>query len=417
MSKRMTLPESGRAQGDILAQMRDFKGGDVDWKSGRAPLYVFKATDEAYEVGRAGFFEYFSENALGARRAFPSVKRMEDEIVEMTLELFHAPDGAQGFMTTGGTESIILAIQTCRDWSRVRRGNPQHRGNIVASETVHPAFNKGAKLMDLEVRRAPVGADLRMDLAAVEALIDDDTIMIVGSAPNFPYGIIDPIRELGVIAGRRGVWLHVDACVGGYLAPFARMIGRTIPDFDFGVPAVCSLSADLHKFGFCPKPASTVFYRDADKGQHHMFDADVWPNGRFLTSTIVGTRPAGGVAGAWATLQHLGVDGYKKIAAALMTFVDAYQDGIRATQGLKILGHPDLSIVSFGSDEFDVFRVAELMSEKGWLSGLTQKPKGIHRMMSMFHEPVLEEYLDDLRAATGVVRQAPPSQATIRATY
>jgi sphinganine-1-phosphate aldolase len=287
----------------------------------------------------------------------------------------------------------------------------------VASETAHPAFNKGAKLMDLDVRRAPVGVDLRMDLAALEALIDDDTIMIVGSAPNFPYGMIDPITELGRIAERRGVWLHVDACVGGYLAPFVRMTGRKILDFDFVVPAVASLSADLHKFGFCPKPASTVFYRDADKAQHHMFDADVWPNGRFLTSTIVGTRPAGGVAGAWATLQFMGRDGYTRVATALMDFVDRYQDDIRATDGLKILGAPDLSIVAFGSDVFDIFRVAEVMSEKGWLAGLTQKPKGIHRMMSMFHEPVNDQYVDDLRAAIGVVRQAPRTETSVRATY
>jgi glutamate/tyrosine decarboxylase-like PLP-dependent enzyme len=271
--------------------------------------------------------------------------------------------------------------------------------------------------MDLEVRRAPVTGDLRMDLAAVDALIDDDTIMIVGSAPNFPFGMIDPIADLGKIAERRGVWLHVDACVGGSLAPFVRMSGRKLVDFDFAVPAVASLSADLHKFGFCPKPASTVFYRGADKAKHHAFDADVWPNGRFLTSTIVGTRPAGGVAGAWATMQFLGTDGYTRIAAKLMDFVDAYQAAIRATEGLKILGTPDLSIVSFGSDELDIFGVAELMSEKGWLPGLTQKPKGIHRMMSMFHEPVLDTYLDDLRAAVGVVRQAPPVDAGIRATY
>ena len=164
-------------------------------------------------------------------------------------------------------------------------------------------------------------------------------------------------------------------------------------------------------------PASTVFYRDADKAQHHTFDADVRPNGRFLTTTIVGTRPAEGVAGAWATLPYLGLDGYKRVAAAPMDFVDACRAGIRATAGLKIPGQPDLSIVSFGSEEFDVFRVAELMSDKGWLAGLVQKPKGIHRMMSMLHEPVLNEYLDDLRAAVGVVRQAPPSQAAIRATY
>ena len=153
MSKRLTLPVAGRSSADILAELRDMKGADVDWKGGRAPLYVFKATDEVYEVGRAAFMEYFSENALGARRAFPSVKRMEDEIVAMALDLFHAPDDAQGFMSTGGTESIILAVQTCRDWSRARRGDAKHRGNIVGAETLHPAFNKGAKLMDLEVRR------------------------------------------------------------------------------------------------------------------------------------------------------------------------------------------------------------------------------------------------------------------------
>jgi glutamate/tyrosine decarboxylase-like PLP-dependent enzyme len=417
MSMRTKLPQKGRSHEAILDEMRAMKHGDVDWRNGRAPLFYFKADDAVYEVGKAGFFEYFSENALGAARAFPSVKRMETEIVDMALDLFAAPAEAQGFMTTGGTESIVMAVQTCRDWSRRQRKSPRHRGNIVAAETVHPAFNKGAKLMDLEVRRAPVGPDLRMDLAAIEALIDSDTIMIVGSAPNFPYGMIDPIAELGALAERRGLWLHVDACVGGYIAPFARMIGRTIPDFDFRIPGVSSLSADLHKFGFCPKPASTVFYRTPDKAECHFFDETVWPNGRFLTSTVVGTRPAGGIAGAWATLQFLGMEGYMRIARELMTFVDAYQAGIRTIPGLKILGAPDLSIVAYGSDEFDVFRIAEVMSEKGWMPGLLQKPKGIHRMMSLVHAPVLDAYLDDARAAVGVVRQVAPAAAAIKATY
>ena len=413
---RMTLPPTGASHDAILSTMRDMKHGDVDWQNGRAPLYLFKADDATYAIGKAGFNEYFSENALGARRAFPSVKRMEAEVVDMALDLFSAPAEAQGFMTSGGTESIIMAVQTCRDWSRAQRAAPHHRGNIVAAETLHPAFNKAAKLMDLAVRRAPVGPDLRMDLAAVEALIDADTIMIVGSAPNFPYGIIDPIRELAAIAERHKLWLHVDACVGGYLAPFVRMNGRSIPDFDFAIPAVSSLSADLHKFGFCPKPASTIFYRTPDQAHHHHFDETVWPSGRFLTSTIVGTRPGGGVAGAWATLNFLGVAGYRRIARELMEFIDAYRSGIGAIAGLKILGAPDLSIVAYGSDEFDVFRVAELMAEKGWLPGLVQKPKGIHRMMSLLHAPVLTAYLDDASAAVGVVRQT-GATATIKASY
>ena len=333
---RKTLPERGRSHDSILGDMRAMKLNDIDWQHGRAPLYVFKATDELSDIGREAFFEFFTENALGGKRAFLSVKQMEDDVIQMALDLFAAPEGAEGFLTTGGTESIIQAVQTCRDWSRKQRKSPNLRGNIVGPESLHPAFNKAAKLMDLEVRRAPVGRDLRADIGAMEALVDDDTIMLVGSAPAFPYGVIDPIADIGALAARRGIWLHVDACVGGYLAPFVKMLGHPIPDFDFRIEAVTSISADLHKFGFCPKPASTVFYRDADKAQHHHFDFSNWPNGRFLTSTIVGTRPAGGVAGAWATFQFLGVEGYKRIARDLMAFVDAYKVGYQQEAVLRV---------------------------------------------------------------------------------
>lgn len=414
---RKSLPVQGRAHEDVIAQMRSMKVGDADWQHGRVPMFVFKASDELSQVGRDGFFEFFSENALGGARAFPSVKRMETDIVEMALELFHAPGDAQGFMSTGGTESIIQAVQTCRDWNRKRRNNKQHRGNLVVAESVHPAFNKGAKLMDLEVRRIPVVADFRADVTALEQAIDDDTIMLVGSAPSFPYGSIDPIAELGDLAQRRDIWLHVDACVGGYLAPFVRLIGRDIPDFDFTVPGVSSISADLHKFGFCPKPASTVFYRDADKAQHHHFDFNEWPSGRFLTDTLVGTRPAGGVAGAWAIFQYLGVEGYTGIASKLMAFIDDYKRGLEAIDGLYILGKPHLSIVAYGSHDTDIFRVAEVMAQRGWLPGLVQKPHAIHRMLSMLQAPSLDEYFADLKSALQTVRGEGAKSATIKATY
>lgn len=414
---RAKLPVKGRSKEAIHSDLRAMKENDADWQHGRVPLYVFKATDDLYDIGRSAFFEYFTENALGARRAFPSVKRMEQNIVEMALDLFNAPPEAQGFMTTGGTESIIQAVQSCRDQVRAQRRNPAHRGNIVAPESAHPAFNKAARLMDLTVKRAPVGPDLRADPAALEALIDADTIMLVGSAPSFPYGVIDPISQIGTVADKHGLWLHVDACVGGYLAPFVRMIGRDIPDFDFSIPAVASISADLHKFGFCPKPASTVFYRDTDRARHHGFSFGDWPNGTFLTSTIAGTRPAGGVAGAWATFQFLGVEGYKQIASDLMSFVDRYKAAVSDIRGLHILGQPHLSIVVYGSEEFDIFRVAEVMSERGWVPGLVQKPKGIHRMMSMVHAGALDDYLSDLRTSVGVVRQSGTTRSALKADY
>ena len=415
---RTALPEKGRSREDVLAELRDMKAGDADWRHGRVPLYVFKATDELDALGRDAFCEFFAENALGGRRAFPSVKRMEDDVVAMALGLFRAPEGAQGFLTSGGTESIVQAVQTCRDWTRARRKEPRLAGNLVLPESAHPAFDKAARLMDLQVRRVPVGPDLSADPAALAAALDERTLMMVGSAPAFPYGVIDPITELSRLALDREVWLHVDACVGGYLAPFVRQNGRDVPEFDFGLPGVSSLSADLHKFGFTPKPASTVFYRDEDKAQHHAFDFSNWPNGRFHTATITGTRPAGGVAGAWATFQFLGVEGYRAIARDLMAFVDAYKAGVEEVEGLKILGRPHLSIVAYGSDSLDVFRVAEFMGERGWVPGLVQKPRGIHRMMSMLHAASLDEYLADLRAAVERLRgDAGAGSSRLVATY
>ena len=414
---RKLFPTEGRSRDALLADLAAMKSGDSDWRHGRVPLFVFKASEAVRDIGAEAFMAFFDENALGGKRAFPSVKRMEEEVVDMALDLFQAPPGAQGFMTTGGTESIVLAVQCCRDWSRAVRDDPRHRGNIVCSDATHPAFDKAGRLMDLEVRRVPVGADLRADPAALEAALDDDTIMLVASAPCFPYGMIDPIAEIAEVARRRQVWLHVDACVGGYLAPFVRAIGRDIPDFDFSVPGVTSLSADLHKYGFCPKPASTVLYRDADKARHQGFDGDVWPSGRFTTGTIVGTRPAGGVAAAWATLTHLGRSGYMEVARDLMGFIDRYKAGIRAIDDLVVVGEPHLSLVAYTSPSLDIFRVAECMAAKGWVPGLVQRPRAIHRMMSLLHAPALDDYLADLRTAVAAVRKEASQRSTISATY
>ena len=415
---RKTFPRQGRPAADVLTELRDMKSADADWRGGRVPLYVFKASDAVDELGKAAFMEFFSENALGAKRAFTSLKRMEDEVLGMALDLFQAPQDAVGFMTTGGTESVIQAVQTCRDWNRARRHDPSHRGNIVAADTAHPAFDKGARLMDIEVRRIPTGADFRADVAAMAAAIDADTIMIVGSAPCFPFGVIDPIDALSELASKRDVWLHVDACVGGYIAPFVKRLGRAIPDFDFALPGVSSLSADLHKFGFCPKPASTVFYRTEDKARHNGFDLDVWPSGRFRTGTIVGTRPGGGVAAAWATLTHLGEAGYVETARKLMAMMDAYKTGITRIPGLKIHGEPHLTLLAYGSDAFDIFEVAESMAGRGWIPGLTQRPRGIHRMMSMLHAEAMGDYLADLATSVAEVRgRNAPAGSKLTATY
>lgn len=414
---RKPFPTSGQSREDVLTQLRGFKKNDADWLGGRVPLFVFKGSEAAADISQDAYNIFFTENALGRARAFPSILQMEQDIIAMALDLFQAPEDSTGFVTTGGTESIIQAVQTCRDYQRAKRNRPSHRGNIVMAYSGHPAFDKAAGLMDLEVRRVPCGPDYRADVAAIEGAIDTETIMVVGSAPCFPYGVFDPIQELNDLAARRQIWLHVDACVGGYLAPFVRQSGRDIPPFDFSLSHVSSMSADLHKFGFAPKPISTVFYRDPEKAAHHGFEFHDWPNGRFATTTIVGTRAGGAIAGAWALFHHLGRDGYTEIADRLMTGIEHYRDGIAAIEGLNVLGTPELSIVAVGSDELDVFAIAEHMQEKGWVPGLLQKPKALHRMMSMLHVPSMNQYLEDLSAITAGIAAGEAKGATIAAEY
>jgi len=416
--QRMSFPMGGRGWEDLKAEMIGRTKGDIDWRHGRTPLFLFWADQETYEVGKKAFFEFFSENALGGKRAFHSIGGMERDILDYGLSLFTAPAGAEGAFTTGGSESIFLAMKAARDKLRAERGfRPgEDRLNLVMGITAHPGFDKAAAAMDIEVRRGPVGEGKRIGADSLRPLIDDRTIAIVGSAPCFPHGVVDRIDELSDLALEAGVWLHVDACVGGWLAPWFTTIGRPTPSFDFRYPGVMSISADLHKFGFCPKPASTVFYRDADDLERAKFDSDAWPNGRFVTATLAGTRPGGAVAASWAVLNHLGESGYCRIARNLSAMIDAYVGGVEA-QGYRMIAKPDFSIINYTRDDLDVFAVAETMAERGWLPGLTRNPKGFHSMMSLLHDAPRQEFLEDLAWATDKVKAGMTEESTIEATY
>jgi sphinganine-1-phosphate aldolase len=404
--------DRGRKRDAVMADLEAMRAGDADWRGGRVPLYVFSGPPDVQEVGAQAFNMFFSENALGARRAFPSLLRMEREVVGMGLDLFHAPEGAVGNMTSGGTESIVMAVKACRDWSRTRRAERWFRGNIVAPATVHPAFDKAAALMDLVVKRVPVGADYRADVAAMAGAIDTDTIMLVGSAPCFSFGVIDAMSDLSRLALERDLWLHCDACVGGWLAPFAAEIGRVIPQFDFALPGVCSLSADLHKFGFCPKPASAIFYRATGLQAFQEMAFDGWPSGRFATQTLVGTRAGGAVAAAWAVLRYLGREGYRRIAADLLSMRDGYLDDLLQIPGMTIRGAPELANIAFGCDDIDMAKVAFLIGERGWVPGQVRTPPSLHLMLSLHHTLARAAYVGDVADCVAAVRRGASASRT-----
>lgn len=417
MTERANYPEGGATWESLKSQMDDMRTDDVDWKNGRVPLYVFHNDAATLDIGKRAFMEYFSENALGRKRAFLSVQKMEQDVLDFGLSLFKAPSQGHGVFTSGGSESILLAMKAARDVWRAAHPGLKERLNLVMPISGHPAFDKACSLMDIDIRRAPLGPDCRVDIDALAGHVDDFTMAIVGSAPCFPHGVFDDISALSDLAESKGLWLHVDACVGGWLAPFFARIGRPTPDFDFRFPGVRSISSDLHKFGFCPKPASTVFFRSAGEHEEAVFVADHWPSGRFETSTLVGTRPAGSVASAWAVLNHLGSEGYSDVAARLGATVDRYVAEIEAIEGLRMVAQPELSIINFTSDDVDMGLVADAMKFRGWLPGMTRAPKGLHIMLSMFHAPALESYTADLKQAVVNARNNAAGTAKSDAVY
>ena len=401
------MPENGQEWSNLKQEMIERGGGDAKWRDGKTAVYVFNAGEDVAQVQKEAYALYMSENGLGPL-AFPSLKQMEDEVIGMGLSLLHAPESGAGSMTSGGTDSITMAIKAARDYHRAQNSESSthqtnQQLNIVAPYSAHPAFDKAAKMMDLDLRRIPCGDDLLADPAAMEAALDKNTIMIVGSAPCFPYGLIDPIEQLGQVAERTSKWLHVDACVGGYIAPFVRMNGTDIKPFDFEVNGVSSMSADLHKYGYCAKGASTVLFRSQELMNHMIFDCDGWPGGRMITPTLSGTRPGGAISAAWAVMNYLGIEGYKAKHKLVTDARSTIEDGVKAL-GFEILGTPQVGIVAFSHPTENVFAIYKQMYKRGWFTSLTTEPRSLHLMLSPFHAEVTDVYLADLESSLQQVK-------------
>jgi glutamate/tyrosine decarboxylase-like PLP-dependent enzyme len=398
----MKMPKAGREWRDVRAEMIARGGGDAAWRDGRTAVYVFNAGEDVSHVQHEAYGLYMAENGLGPL-AFPSLAQMEKEVIGMGLDLLHGPYGATGAMTSGGTDSITMAIKTARDYARAN-GTPREGANIVLAQSAHLAFDKAAHLMDIAIRRVPLKTDgsYEADPAAMGEACDASTIMMVGSAPSFPHGIIDPIAALGDVAAKKNVWLHVDACVGGYFAPFARMNGVPVPPFDFEVAQVHSMSADLHKYGYCAKGASTVLFRSEELYQYMPFDMAGWSGAPMKTPTLAGTRPGGAISAAWAVMNTLGVAGYREKQGLVCETRQRIEEGVKRI-GFEILGNPMLGLVALRHPNHHAFAIYGEIYRRGWFTSVTKEPPSLHLMLSPKHADVVDDYLADLEASVATV--------------
>ncbi|NQX93920.1 MAG: aspartate aminotransferase family protein [Erythrobacter sp.] len=368
----MEMPQSGKSCGELKDILVERGQGDAKWRDGKAAVYVFNAGLEVSEVQHGAFASAW-------------------------------PEGPTGAMTSGGTDSITMALKTARDYACAEKGK-SGPADIVLPQSAHPGFDKAAHLMDIEVRRVPFKSDgsYEADPGAMGEACNENTVMMVGSAPNFPHGIIDPIAALGEVAEAKGVWLHTDACVGGHFAPFARINGVPVLPFDFDVPAVHSMSAHFHKYGYAAKGASTVLFRSEALYNHMAFDERAWSGAPMKTPTLAGTRPGGAISAAWAVMNTLGVEGYRKKQGLVCQTRERVEEGVKAL-GFEVLGKPILGLIAFRHPDHDNFAIYDEMYRKGWLTSITVDPPSLHLMLSPKHEEVIDQYLADLAQSVATV--------------
>ncbi len=381
----------------VLEALDERRGGDADWRGGRTFSLIYNTGDEQLDrLMEAVAARFAHDNALNPS-AFPSLRDMEREVVAMAATLLHGEPRAGAF-TSGGTESILMAVKVARDVAADGDPAPVRR-NIVVPQSAHPAFAKAAHTLGLEERRAPLGDDLRLDVAAMEDMVDADTALVVASAPCYPYGLIDDVPAVAALAEELRCSCHVDACLGGWLLPFLERLGHPVPPFDFRVPGVTSLSADVHKYGYSTKGASTVLYRDRDRLKRQWFLFDGWPGGLYGTPAAAGARAGAPIAAAWAAIRHLGEAGYLRLAADVWHAFGAFRAGIDAIDGLTVTGDPDFPSFQFTSTEpdLDIGGVADAMDDRGW--HVDRQQGGLHLMLSPHHRAVADDFLVDLRSA------------------
>jgi sphinganine-1-phosphate aldolase len=420
------LPAHGSDPSAVLARMGELRADDRDWKGGRVFSLVYSAGDDVHDLLERAANLYSAENALNTG-VFPSLGWMQHDIITITAGLLGADQVAatgtgqvHGYLTSGGTESLLQATKTARDWGRAERGID--RPNMVLATSAHAAFEKAAHYFDVASRRVPVAPDFRADVGGMADAIDDDTVLVVGSAPTYPQGVIDPIAELAAVAADRGILCHVDACLGGFILPFLGQLGHVSVPWDLAVPGVTSISADLHKYGYASKGVSVILYRTPELARLQPFITTNWLGGLYGSPSMAGTRPAGPIAAGWAVLQYLGNDGYLRLAEDTWRAATTIRIAIQRAPGLALRGDPDLTVFAFGGDGavggVDAFALGDRLAERGgWFFDRQSPPDSLHATVHARHALVADELAADLEVVAAELAGSGVTAASRDTTY
>jgi len=421
-----SIPKKGRGKDEIFNELSIMaKEENTKWESGQVSGTFYHA-GEAHREYLNKVFALFSHVNTLQFDLCPSMFKMESEVISMTAKMLHADavkqvnpaDEVCGTMTSGGSESIIMAMKTYRDWAREEKGI--HEPEIIMPHTAHPAFDKAGTYFGIKMVHIPVTEpDYRVDPEAVAARINANTIALVGSAGNYPYGLIDPLDKLSGLALEHGLGFHVDGCLGGFILPWFEKLGRDLPLFDFRLPGVTSMSADTHKYGFALKGTSVVLYRNNNLRRYQYFNTPDWSGGMYASPTAAGSRSGGLTAATWASMLYLGEEGYLREAKAIKDVADAMIAGVKGISELSLIGDPTF-VISFGSDKVDIYHVNDFMKTRGWRFNPLQLPPGMHFCVTMpqtFVPGVAERFTDDLREGVAYAKSKAGTSAETAAIY
>ncbi len=407
----MQIPEKGKSTEEIFEFLKIAKSHDLKWEDGRMYAYVYDPGADVMEIGKKAYLAYMVENGLDPT-TFPSLLKLETDVVRAVITLLRGDENVVGNFTTGGTESILLAMKTARDWARFHKPEITEP-EIIICQTAHHAFHKAAQYFGLKVVMTPFDlVTFRADVGAMRAAITPNTILLVGSAPAYSQGVVDPIPQIAALAQERGLLCHVDGCVGGIHLAIMRKLGYEVPPYDWTVPGVTSISTDLHKFGYCPKQASVVMYRSKELRRFQIFTSTRTTCYTLINPTMLSTKTGGPLAGAWAVLNYLGEEGYKKIVSAVQDATERMMAGVSDIPELKVMVKPDMCLFAFTSDTIDMFQLTDAMLAKGFTVqsqfAKPGAPRNIHISVQYSAVKNVEAFLAALRQSVEEVKQLPP---------